>query len=275
MKSTRHNGMTNAKAGGSLEMNQHPPQMQSNLIDLTHDTLPEIKWRPIKKMPEQIPEPKTINDKQNLHHWELALQKEHYSFTYDRRYFDNLVFKKFIGNGKIIKMLVDPNDLAGATNFWKQEDELTKVARGFIKELRTRKVYDFHEISPEEYNLKAGDAAGKGGKAAKKSKGSGGGKAAKVDRAGGGEGDDDKKKKKKGDEEGDDVTKILEQKQAGLAVNKQSALQTALEHIQIEMGRGMPNFARGPEVEIASVKDVEDLKHQLAQQNIHLDYKVL
>lgn len=37
----------------------------------------------------------------------------------------------------------------------------------------------------------------------------------------------------------------------------------------------MPNFARGPEVEIASVKDVEDLKHQLAQQNIHLDYKVL
>jgi len=26
-----------------------PPQMMSNLIDLTHDTLPEIEWRPIKK----------------------------------------------------------------------------------------------------------------------------------------------------------------------------------------------------------------------------------
>lgn len=26
MKSTRHNGLTNAKAGGSIE-NQHPPQM--------------------------------------------------------------------------------------------------------------------------------------------------------------------------------------------------------------------------------------------------------
>jgi len=135
MKSTRHGGMTNAKMGGSA-VDQHPPQMQSNLIDLTHDTLPEIKWRPIKKMPEQIPEPKVINNKADLHHWEMAIQKEHYSYTYDRRYFDNLVFKKFIGNGKIIKMLVDPNDLAGATNFWKTEDELTKVARDFIKKLR-------------------------------------------------------------------------------------------------------------------------------------------
>lgn len=126
-------------------------------------------------------------------------------------------------------------------------------------------MYDFHNIAPEEYNLKAGDAGGKGGKVGKKAKGSGGGKAA-AKAGGGGDDDDDKKKKKKGDgDEGDDVSKILEQKQAGLAVNKQSALQTALEHIQIEMGRGMPNFARGPEVEIASVKDVEDLKHQLAQ----------
>jgi hypothetical protein len=30
------------------------------------------------------------------------------------------------------------------------------------------------------------------------------------------------------------------------------------------MGKGMPNFARGPEIEIASIKDVEDLKHILA-----------
>jgi len=51
MKSTRHGGMTNQKMGGSA-VDVQPPQMQSNLIDLTHDTLPEIKWRPIKKMPE-------------------------------------------------------------------------------------------------------------------------------------------------------------------------------------------------------------------------------
>lgn len=127
-------------------------------------------------------------------------------------------------------MLVDPNDLAGAVNFWKTEDELTKIARGYIKELRKRKVYDFHEISPEEYNLKAADGPGKGGKAAKKAKGSGGAKGAASGKAGGDEGDD-KKKKKKGDDEGDETTKILEQKQAGLAVNKQSALQTALESI--------------------------------------------
>jgi len=120
------------------------------------------------------------------------------------------VFKKFIGNGKIIKMLVDPNDLAGATNFWKTEDELTKVAREFIRKLRKQKVYDFHNIAPEEYNLKAGDAGGKGGKVGKKAKGSGGGKAA-AKAGGGGDDDDDKKKKKKGgDDEGDDVSKILE-----------------------------------------------------------------
>jgi hypothetical protein len=58
-------------------------------------------------------------------------------------------------------------------------------------------------------------------------------------------------------------------------VNKQSALQTALEHISIEMGKGMPNFSRGPEIEIASIKDVEDLKHLLAQRQIHVDFKVL
>ena len=37
----------------------------------------------------------------------------------------------------------------------------------------------------------------------------------------------------------------------------------------------MPNFARGPEIEIASIKDVEDLKHILAQSNVHVDYSIL
>ena len=41
------------------------------------------------------------------------------------------------------------------------------------------------------------------------------------------------------------------------------------------MGKGMPNFARGPEIEIASIKDVEDLKHILAQSSIHVDFQVL
>ena len=43
----------------------------------------------------------------------------------------------------------------------------------------------------------------------------------------------------------------------------------------MEMGKGMPNFARGPEIEIASIKDVEDLKHILAQSNVHVDFSVL
>jgi hypothetical protein len=49
-----------------------------------------------------------------------------------------------------------------------------------------------------------------------------------------------------------------------LAVNKQSALKSALDNIQGEMGSAMPQFARGPEIEIGSIKDVEDLKHILA-----------
>ena len=115
---------------------------------------------------------------------------------------------------------------------------------------------------------------GKGKKNVKREKGVKGGK-------GGGKGGDDEggggggKKKGGGDDDPDDMAKVLEQKQAGLAVNKQSALQTALEHISIEMGKGMPNFSRGPEIEIASIKDVEDLKHLLAQRQIHVDFKVL
>jgi hypothetical protein len=85
--------------------------MQSKVIDLTHDTLPEIVWRPIAKLPELVPPPNIINDKVNLMNWEMQLQKEHYYHTFNRIYFDNEVFKPFINNGKVIKMLVDPKDL--------------------------------------------------------------------------------------------------------------------------------------------------------------------
>lgn len=47
--------------------------MQSKVVDLTHDTLPEVVWRPIKKFPEPMPPLNVIQDKVNLHAWELAL----------------------------------------------------------------------------------------------------------------------------------------------------------------------------------------------------------
>ena len=52
-----------------------------------------------------------VSDKISLHAWEMTLQKEHYNYSYNRIYFDNEVFKPFMNNGKIIKMLVDPKDL--------------------------------------------------------------------------------------------------------------------------------------------------------------------
>ena len=83
----------------------------SCVIDLTHDTLPEVIWKPIKKYPEKVPPANIINDKINLHSWELAENKEHFAYSFNRIYFDNEVFKKFNSNGKVIKMLVDPKDL--------------------------------------------------------------------------------------------------------------------------------------------------------------------
>ena len=68
-------------------------QMQSKVIDMTHDTLPEIEWRPIKKIPETIPPPDIISDVQKLAHWEYSNNKEHFKFSYDRAYVDNLVLK--------------------------------------------------------------------------------------------------------------------------------------------------------------------------------------
>jgi hypothetical protein len=90
MRGTRH-AITNAKQAASESL--PPPQMQSKVIDLTHDTLPELIWRPIKKYAEPMPPPNIINDKLNLHNWEMALNKEHYSYSFNRIYFDNEVFK--------------------------------------------------------------------------------------------------------------------------------------------------------------------------------------
>ena len=47
-------------------------------------------------------------------------------------------------------------------------------------------------------------------------------------------------------------------------------LQTAVEHAALEMGNSMPVMSRGPEIELSTIKDVEDLKHTLAQNNINL-----
>ena len=52
-------------------------------------------------------------------------------------------------------------------------------------------------------------------------------------------------------------------------------LQTAVEHAALEMGNSMPVMSRGPEIELSTIKDVEDLKHTLAQNQINLPNQVL
>jgi hypothetical protein len=102
--------------------------------------------------------------------------------------------------------------------------------------LRKRKAYDFHDINPEAYDLRAG----KGndiGKPASKTKGTKAGGAA----AGGGgepEGEGEDAKKAAGPLPGfenDDTEALLKAKASGLAVNKQqggsNAMATAMEHI--------------------------------------------
>ena len=44
-------------------------------------------------------------------------------------------------------------------------------------------------------------------------------------------------------------------------MNKKNMLQTMVEQTALEMGKAMPVMTRGAELEIQTVRDVEDLKH--------------
>lgn len=57
---------------------------------------------------------------------------------------------------------------------------------------------------------------------------------------------------------------LAKTKEGSVAIKKASMLQTAVEHAALEMGNSMPVMSRGPEIELSTIKDVEDLKHTLA-----------
>ena len=57
---------------------------------------------------------------------------------------------------------------------------------------------------------------------------------------------------------------LAKQKEGGAKLNKQSMLQSAVEQTALELGKAMPVMSRGPELELSTIKDVEDLKHTLA-----------
>ena len=77
------------------------------------------------------------------------------------------------------------------------------------------------------------------------------------------------------DPEDDKYDPLAKTKEGSVAIKKASMLQTAVEHAALEMGNSMPVMSRGPEIELSTIKDVEDLKHTLAQNQINLPNEVL
>lgn len=77
------------------------------------------------------------------------------------------------------------------------------------------------------------------------------------------------------DPEDDKYDPLAKTKEGSVAIKKASMLQTAVEHAALEMGNSMPVMSRGPEIELSTIKDVEDLKHTLAQNQINLPNQVL
>ena len=96
-------------------------QLSSKLIDLTHDTVPEKKWRPITKVFDRVPPQPILEDKILLREWEQKQQDEHYDFIYDRRKIDGEVFKKLYDQGEHIKMMPNYKELNQDKGFWKLE----------------------------------------------------------------------------------------------------------------------------------------------------------
>lgn len=78
-----------------------------------------------------------------------------------------------------------------------------------------------------------------------------------------------------GDTPDDKYDPLSRQKEGGPKLKKQSMLQSAVEQTALELGKAMPVMSRGPELELSTIKDVEDLKHALAQAMIHVPNDVL
>ena len=57
---------------------------------------------------------------------------------------------------------------------------------------------------------------------------------------------------------------LSRQKQGGPKLDKKSMLQSAVEQTALELGKAMPVMSRGPELELSTISEVEDLKHTLA-----------
>ena len=110
-------------------------QLSSKLIDLTHDTVPEKKWRPIAKTYDRVPPELILNDKILLREWQGNQEEDYEHYVHSRKKIDNDLFRKLQEQGEIIKQMPNYRELNAERSFWKTEEYLSTVARKYLGEL--------------------------------------------------------------------------------------------------------------------------------------------
>ncbi len=130
-------------------------RMATSVIDLTHDVIHELYWRPIERKPEEKPPDNVLKDKLLLKDWEQTKVNENFSWIYDRRVIDQEVFKRFQLLGETIKITADYRTLTNDAEFWKEERATQVATVQFINEFKKMKPYDTFEIKPETYDMKS------------------------------------------------------------------------------------------------------------------------
>ena len=132
-------------------MRKRQAQMAVKVVDLTHDTLPEIEWRPLNKPQEVVPPNWIVRDQVLLREWECEQINEQLKHSYDRRALDVDVLRRFQAQGDVIKNAIDGSELSNDEAFMKRENQITNVAQQYIKQLKQLKLFDLHKLQPEPY----------------------------------------------------------------------------------------------------------------------------
>ena len=118
------------------------------MIDLTHDTLPELSWRPIEKTYDRVPPEIIMKDKILMKEWEEDMKNEYYRGIFDHRRIYEDVFKAFRKQGDEIQNSILASDINKDKNFLKEEQEIMGHAAIYINYLKRIKPFDIHKLQP-------------------------------------------------------------------------------------------------------------------------------
>ena len=103
-----------------------------------------------------------LKDKLLLKDWEMTQINDFYSYIWDRRILDGEIFRRYKMQGDIIKttsnMLVLANDL----HFWKNENDINIDAQIFVRKMKKLRPYDFFNMKPDVYDMRAQQVSDKG-----------------------------------------------------------------------------------------------------------------